>query len=205
LNHSCNPNIQLWEVEGTNVMVFYSAAPIKTGDELCIDYHSIWAHQSESKEYLQHFMREITLDLNFKWGIFCPPDCSCRDPKILLTIAEFSRLSKILYKSGSEGDFKTSLVASKKRLQLCNIQPGLEAKLIILYDAIGAAILLNDKTSAKEAAVFIKEFQEIIAQLEFPSSVKSLTYQTFTDDLLFRKAVKSRFCKVNAKLSEEKS
>jgi hypothetical protein len=202
LNHSCNPNVQIWVVEGTHVMVFYSNGPIKRRDELLIDYVSIWVHHSESKESLQCSMHKISLDLIFRWAIFCPSDCICKDPNILLVVAEFSRLAKISYKSGSEGDFKTSLAASKKRLQLCNtgqsLIGNLEAKCHTLYDAFGAAVLLRDKISAKEAIHFIKEHNEIIAQLEFPSSVKSLRYKTFTDDLQISKSIISRFCKLNA-------
>jgi hypothetical protein len=186
-------------------MVFYSSRPIKTGDEICTIYHSLWADLSVSEESLQRAMLHTTLNLIFKWGIFCPPDCICNDANILLTIAEFSRLVRITYESGSEGDFKTSLMALKERLQLCNTHPrmigNLETKIGTLYEAVAVATFLKDDNSAKETTVFIKELDEIMAQLEFPGSVKSLRYKKYTDDQESCQAIKRRFCELNATLS----
>ncbi len=98
---------------------------------------------------------------------------------ILTLFEKFSRLSKIAFKSGSEGDFETSLAASKEKLQLCNTHPrlieNLEVKYGILYDAFCTAILLKGQ-KREEATAFIKEFDEITAQLEFPGSNMSLFY-----------------------------
>jgi hypothetical protein len=100
LNHSCSPNVQDWQVEGTSIKVFYSANLIRTGDEICMSYRSIWSFLSEEKESLQRSFYETSCTFEMKWGIVCPSDCICKDLAILPVIAEFSRWSKIAVKSG---------------------------------------------------------------------------------------------------------
>ncbi len=100
---------------------------------------------------------------------------------VLTLIEDFSRLSKTAFQSGSEGDFETSLAASKEKLQLCNTHPrlmgNLEVKYGVLYDAFCTATLLKGQRRVKEATAFDKEFNDITVQLEFPGSFMSLLYQ----------------------------
>ena len=210
LNHSCDPNVHCWQVERTSITVIYSSKPIRTGDEICFNYHSIWAHLSEDKESLQRSLLENSLKFQTKWGIICPNDCICKDPNIVPVIAEYSRLLKTAVKSGLQGDFQVSLAASKEKLQLFTTHPrlfqNLDMKLGNLYDMIHLAILLNTKKSINEATAFIKEFNEIIAQLEFPDSVKSIRYKMFLNNpqIRLRETIIARFHNLNDQWFKEK-
>jgi len=201
MNHSCNPNVLYWRVDEANAIIHYSARPIKTGEEICITYRTIWGCRSEDKEAQQHSLLNGSLNLKIKWGIFCPLDCICNDLSILPLVAECTRLSNVAIRSGTKGDFETSLAASKARLQLCNTHPRLmgncEIKFAVLNDAFGAATLLKDKKRAKEATAFLKEMNEIVDHLEFPTSEKSLAYQNIANDPRLHEKIKEVFCELN--------
>jgi hypothetical protein len=152
-------------------------------------YRNIWADLVEDKEALQHSLFLASLNLKMKWGIFCPPDCICNDLSILPVLSEFSRLSDTANISASEGDFEKSLAASKERLQICNTHPRmsgiLDIKVRTLLDGFFAAMglrVLKGKKSVKEATAFLKEKNEIIDQLEFPDSERSLEDKGLLDD-----------------------
>ncbi len=189
-----------WEVEEANVIIHYSARPIKTGEEICITYRTIWGCRSEDKETQQHSLLNVSLHLKIKWGIFCPSDCICNDLSILSVLAESARLANVAIRSGSDGDFETSLAASKARLQLCNTHPRLmgncEMKFAVLNHAFGAATLLKDRKRAKEATAFLKEINEIVDHLEFPTSEKSLGYKNLVNDLCLHEKIKEVFCEL---------
>jgi hypothetical protein len=183
LNHSCNPNVTPWFVDGSRVTVIYSTRPIRAGEEICMSYITIWAKRSEVEQEIINFMMMISFTLKLKWGIFCPADCICKDQSVLSLCLEISRLSKIAFKSGSEEDFKTSLEASKEVVRLCNTHPRLsgylEAKFCALFDAFSAAFLIKGKRD--EAMGIIKEVNEIIAKLDFPGSFKSNRFREFEE------------------------
>ena len=197
-NHSCNPNVHFWQVEGTNTIVYYSSRLIKAGDEICVTYRTIWADLVEDKEALHRSMLLASLNFKMKWGIFCPPDCICNDFSILPVLSDFSRMLRTAIKSGSEEDFETSLEASKERLQICNTHPRmsgiLDIKVSTLFDAYCAAVALKGQKGVKEATAFLKERHEIITQLEFPGSEKSLEYKGLLDEPPSKAAVQRRFC-----------
>jgi hypothetical protein len=106
-------------------------------------------------------------------------------------------LSKIIFKSGSEGDFETSLAASKEKLQLCITHPRLMGNLSLkygtLYDAYSAAVMLKGKKRVKEATAFVKEFNEITVQLEFPDSEQSLENKRLLNTPPLKETVKKFF------------
>jgi hypothetical protein len=182
LNHSCDPNAHPWEIEGTKNLVLYSARPIKTGDEICMTYLSVWADWAGYEETVEYYTKFLIgfRRLELKWGIFCPTDCVCKDLNVLALIAEFSRLSKF----ASEGDVEASLAAAKERIFLCITQPrmigNLALKQISLLHAFSAAMKVKKK--ANEAMIYIKGLKEIIDQFEFPGSVKSLLYKSLCDE-----------------------
>jgi hypothetical protein len=187
LNHSCDPNAHPWEIEGTNNLVLYSARPIKTGDEICITYHSVWADWEGYEETVEYYTNVLIgfRRLEVKWGIFCPTDCVCKEPtvNVLALIAEFSRLSKF----ASEEDVEASLAAAKERIFMCNTQPrmigNLALKLVSLSHAFRAATQVKKRAKkANEAMTYINEIKEIIDQFEFPGSVKSLLYKSLCDE-----------------------
>jgi len=198
LNHSCDPNVLGWPVEGTKNILYYSSKPIRAGDEICLTHHTTWAEHIGDKESLERFISEDSRKLKIKWEIVCPPNCVYNDLSILPGLIEFSKLSKIAIKSGSEGDFRTSLAASKKRLQLCNTHPrligNLWLKFVINADAYSAATTLNGKTGVKEVEPFLNEFNEVIVQLEFPGSEKSRQYEIMLNDPPSTEFAQGRFC-----------
>ena len=184
LNHSCDPNVLPWVIDGTYVTVIYSKRPIKAGEEILISYVSIWSQRSEDEQKLKDFMALVSFNLWFKWGIDCPADCICHDNSSVLSVLQkVSRLNKIAFKSGSEGDFETSLAASKETIQLCNTEPlmmgHLEAKFCCLYDAFSAANFLKGRRG--EAMGYIKEVNEIIALLDYPGSFKSNRFRGYEE------------------------
>jgi hypothetical protein len=189
LNHSCDPNVQIWDVEGTDgIIVLVSERPIKTGEEICMTYQTSWADLSEDTLKFHSTQHAIAGHrLKMRWGIFCPPECICHDNFSVTLAMELSRLSKVSATAGSKGDFKASLVAAKEKLQLFNTQPRLSGNFALKLNTLAevsrvAAKLKSKAKKTKEMMTVLKEIQEMIDKVEFPGSVVSLEYQRLLNE-----------------------
>jgi len=186
VNHSCRPNAGIGYDEVARVRVLLAQKDIQPGEEIYIIYSELANleknfqidvspreipkyHTAVRQKYgltdadhpdeLEFGM--IQWSLEYSWGIKCPPDCFCKNPRVKKLVMEGRRCSKEMLKLGSKGRIEDALKAGDRLLEIekeLNFSWNLRA--IINWDMYEMAVA-SEKMDDARAKKYLQNYLEI--------------------------------------------
>ncbi|KAJ3333900.1 hypothetical protein HDU76_001381 [Blyttiomyces sp. JEL0837] len=134
INHSCDNNAQHYYCKDMTVNVVFAERDIKSGEEICIGYVDWWRHLDNMA-----FGRQL---LAKKWGINCPPDCTCSRPEFFEELKVSHKMDRAIENYGSVGKINLAVSSAEQLLSYYDSHPrlGLLRRIRTLYDAFQVAI-----------------------------------------------------------------
>lgn len=114
--HACRPNCE-WVFDATDLtqptVLLVTGRPIAAGEEMTVTY--TWTI-GISANYTSPAVAAAALAA--KWGIVCPPDCSCKDATVMGKVARIHRLEGLIREQSGTGRIADALRSANEILQI---------------------------------------------------------------------------------------
>jgi len=129
LNHSCLPNAGVCYEDESRVEIVFAQQDILPGQEVTICYYTHFKNLgpstvSEEEDHSSQNRMEDDFSENQSalkaWGITCPADCFCKDPKTRKLILKGKRLFNEMHVSNTIGRLEDAKNAGEKLVKIYN-------------------------------------------------------------------------------------
>jgi len=118
VNHNCRPNAARIYDEVARVEILYALQDIQPGEEVCRSYYFFptvfLLHCCPRVQSLEDKYESYWRGLNTIWGIKCPDDCACKDPKVRQLLAEGEDLNFRMESLARKGKTEEALAVGQK-------------------------------------------------------------------------------------------